>query len=83
MLPRPASGDSLDDDIQMAGLVSSRVLSAEELMEYKRQHWAVENGLHYVLDEVFGEDKSTIRKGIQLCSYVQCSCTFITFVVLC
>lgn len=61
--PRPASGDSLDDDIQMAGLVSSRVLSAEELMEYKRQHWAVENGLHYVLDEVFGEDKSTIRKG--------------------
>lgn len=61
--PRPASGDSLDDDIQMAGLVSSRVLSAEELMEYKRQHWAVENGLHYVLDEVFGEDKSTIKKG--------------------
>lgn len=61
--PRPASGDSLDDDIQMAGLVSSRVLSAEELMEYKRQHWVVENGLHYVLDEVFGEDKSTIKKG--------------------
>lgn len=61
--PRPASGDSLDDDIQTAGLVSSRVLSAEELMEYKRRHWAVENSLHYVLDEVFGEDKSTIRKG--------------------
>lgn len=61
--PKPASGDSLDDDIQTVGLVASRVLSAEELMEYKRQHWAVENGLHYVLDEVFGEDKSTIRKG--------------------
>ena len=61
--PKPASGDSLDDDIQMAGLISSRVLTAEELMEYKRQHWAVENGLHYVLDEVFGEDKSTVRKG--------------------
>lgn len=61
--PKPASGDSLDDDIQMAGLVSSRVLSAEELMAYKRRHWAVENGLHYVLDEVFGEDKSTVRKG--------------------
>lgn len=61
--PKLAFGDSLDDDIQTAGLVSSRVLGAEELMEYKRQHWAVENGLHYVLDEVFGEDKSTIRKG--------------------
>lgn len=61
--PKPVSGDRLDDDIQMAGLISSRVLSAEELMHYKRQHWAVENSLHYVLDEVFGEDKSTIRKG--------------------
>lgn len=61
--PKPVSADSLDDDIQMAGLISSRVLSAEELMKYKRKHWEVENGLHYVLDEVFGEDKSTIRKG--------------------
>ena len=34
-----------------------------ELMNYKRQHWAVENSLHYVLDETFGEDKSTIRLG--------------------
>lgn len=61
--PRPTSGDSLEDDMQVAGLISSRVFRAEELMKYKRQHWAVENSLHYVLDEVFGEDKSTIRKG--------------------
>lgn len=60
---KPVSGDSLDDDIEMAGLISSRILSAEELMKYKRQHWTVENGFHYVLDEVFGKDKSTIRKG--------------------
>ena len=32
-------------------------------MKCKRQHWAVENSLHYVLDETFGEDRSTIRAG--------------------
>ena len=61
--PRPTAGDGLDDDIQKTGLISSKELNAKELMDYKRQHWAVENDLHYVLDEVFGEDKSTIRKG--------------------
>lgn len=73
--PKPAAGDSLDDDIQMAGLISSRVLGAEELMKYKRQHWAVENSLHYVLDEVFGEDKSTIRKGKNTMSVLR-KCTY-------
>ena len=38
-------------------------LDAEEMPEYKRKHWAIENSLHYVLDETFGEDKSTIRLG--------------------
>lgn len=61
--PKPTNGDGIDDDIQWAGLISSKVLDAEELMNYKRQHWAVENSLHYVLDETFGEDKSTIRLG--------------------
>lgn len=51
------------DTVQRAGLIASKVLNAEELMMYKRQHWAVENSLHYVLDETFGEDKSTIRAG--------------------
>lgn len=61
--PKPTAGDGMGDDIQWAGLVSSKVLDAKELMNYKRKHWAVENSLHYVLDEVFGEDKSTIRLG--------------------
>ena len=33
------------------------------MMKTKRDHWAVENSLHYVLDETFGEDKCTIKKG--------------------
>lgn len=56
-------------------------MTAEEMLEYKRQHWTVENRLHYVLDETFGEDKSTIKKGkntmstLRKCSYniVRCN----------
>lgn len=28
-----------------------------------REHWSIENGLHWVLDMSFGEDQSRIRKG--------------------
>lgn len=50
-------------DAEWFGLVASKVLNAEEMMDYKRKHWAIENCLHYVLDETFGEDKSTIKLG--------------------
>lgn len=39
------------------------MLDAKEMLDYKRRHWTVENSLHYVLDETFGEDKSTIKLG--------------------
>ncbi len=60
--PKPSSGDRLGDDIQNAGLIAGRRMDAAEMMKTKRDHWAVENSLHYVLDETFGEDKCTIRK---------------------
>jgi predicted transposase YbfD/YdcC len=31
--------------------------------ESVRSHWGIENGLHWVMDVVFGEDCSRIRKG--------------------
>lgn len=38
--------------------------SAEQLLALARQHWgAIENGLHWVRDEAFGEDKSPIYRG--------------------
>lgn len=36
----------------------------EDLLQLARDHWgAVENGLHWVRDEVLGEDHSTIFRG--------------------
>ena len=31
-------------------------------MRYKRDHWGIENGLHWVLDMQFREDESRARK---------------------
>lgn len=31
--------------------------------ESARSHWGIENGLHWVMDVVFGEDRSRIHKG--------------------
>lgn len=61
--PKPVKGDEADSDIMEIGLISDLVLSAEEMAAYKREHWAIENSLHYILDDVFREDRSTIRKG--------------------
>lgn len=40
-----------------------RVADAERLLALKRGHWAIENRLHYVLDETLGEDRSTLHWG--------------------
>ena len=61
--PKPVVGDEMDDDIQRIGIVTSRVMTAKQMAEYKRNHWAVENSLHYVLDNSFREDRCTVRNG--------------------
>jgi len=44
-----------------AYFLSSLELSAERAGELVRGHWAIENGLHWVLDMAFDEDHSRIR----------------------
>ncbi len=42
--------------------ITSLSKNAEELAEYIRGHWGIENQLHWVLDVDFNEDGSRIRK---------------------
>lgn len=42
--------------------ISSWSASAQDFLQAIRDHWQVENGLHWVLDIAFREDESHIRK---------------------
>ena len=42
--------------------ISSRTLTARNYLEDARAHWSVENGLHWILDVVFDEDRARNRK---------------------
>lgn len=38
--------------------------SVQRLMQIRRGHWRIENGLHYVKDVTMGEDRSLIHVGL-------------------
>jgi predicted transposase YbfD/YdcC len=43
--------------------ISSRALAPTEAATAVREHWAIENRLHWVLDVTFADDQSRLRKG--------------------
>ncbi|MCB1374498.1 MAG: ISAs1 family transposase [Rhodobacteraceae bacterium] len=43
--------------------ISSRALTPHEAATVVREHWAIENRLHWVLDVTFADDQSRLRKG--------------------
>jgi predicted transposase YbfD/YdcC len=43
--------------------ISSLAAHPETALTTVRQHWGIENQLHWVLDVCFGDDQSRIRKG--------------------
>ena len=59
--PKPEAGEHGEADIQTVGLISDMEMTAEDMGRCKREHWAVENRLHHVLDDTFREDRSPAK----------------------
>jgi predicted transposase YbfD/YdcC len=49
--------------VETESYIISRHMNAEEFAVYSRKHWAIENSLHWVLDDALREDRCTARKG--------------------
>jgi predicted transposase YbfD/YdcC len=49
-------------EIKARYFISSRKMDAKTFLKAKRSHRGIENGLHWVLDVMFQEDHSRVRK---------------------
>lgn len=49
----------MTDNVHLVGIKSDISIGAEEALNFKRTHWSIENTLHHILDDIFGEDYSS------------------------
>ena len=65
LIHRGEDGEIIDEkpSTETETYIMSRHMDAEEFGCYSRHHWAIENSLHWVLDDALREDRCTARKG--------------------
>jgi predicted transposase YbfD/YdcC len=51
-----------EETVKTRFYISSLEPVAKRILKASRQHWNIENGLHWVLDIAFNEDRSRVRK---------------------
>ena len=51
-----------EETVKTRFYISSLDANAKRILKATRQHWSIENGLHWVLDIAFNEDRSRVRK---------------------
>ena len=61
--PESSTQQPLKESDHVTYFISSLPPKAKTVSKYVREHWAVENSLHWTLDVTFTEDASRIRKG--------------------
>jgi hypothetical protein len=60
---RTVNGVTSVEDLYGISSLSRECADAGRFLELLREHWGIENGLHYVRDVTLGEDASRVRKG--------------------
>lgn len=53
---------SVEDEYGITSLGREKA-DAARLLRLRREHWRIENGLHYIRDVTMGEDGCRVRKG--------------------
>jgi hypothetical protein len=61
---RTVKGQTTVEVVHGITSLSPERADARRLLELTREHWSIENELHYKRDVTLGEDQSRIRKGV-------------------